>query len=317
MPDTDTFHECQPHIDQRLIADASPRRTRRRSPWTHALKGLLAPALMVVCMAQGNAQARRPGADANAAPVTMPCIGGLCVADALHSLLDLPWQPVAAPRPSRTPLPAMDRITHSLRGDAAVVSTVLRYWPSRWFDGPALKALDSIDALCEDVGVWWRPRARLVRKDRPNLLVTFEPVLSATGAQAFRIATIFMQLPNAVQQPDASSRRAELEARFQGFPTYPTDDTPGVRWLTDAKGAVSLKLFAPVGDAQARASQLREQAKCQLPADVSNVPAASTPDAAAAASAPMAPTTSTMPTTPASDASNASLPPRPESGPSS
>jgi len=206
-----------------------------------------------LCMATASTAVRAQDAHAR-----MPCLHGVCVGDELRSLLALAWQRAVVSNSAGPAASLAARIGGSLRGHPAIVETVLRYWPGRWFDGPALQALAALDAVCEDIGVWWRPRASFTAAHGQSIVATFEAVPSSgAGAQPFRVATLSLRLPG-----DAVELREELSARYAGYPTYPTDDEPGVRWLTDAQGNLSVKLFAPIEPGAQRANALRAQARC-------------------------------------------------------
>lgn len=212
-------------------------------------------------------------ADVDAGAPTMPCLAGVCVGDDLQTLLALPWQPVVLPqRPG--PQRALGRMADALRGQPQAVEQVLHYWPFRWFDEEGLRALASLDAVCDDLGVWWRPRAALMQPNGHQVVVTFEPVASegAQRPQRFRVATVSMRLA-----ADAAQDAQQLRPQYDDFPRYPTSDEPGVRWLTDGQGRVSLTLFAPLGDSTDDTLQLREQSACHAPADAPTPQQASLP----------------------------------------
>ncbi|WP_157265327.1 hypothetical protein [Azohydromonas aeria] len=219
-------------------------------------------------------------AEADAASLPMPCVGPVCVNAGLQSLLDLPWKAVAQPRAEGVQqVKLQDRMAQALRGDAAAVQTVLAHWPGRWFGAPALRALASLDAVCEDMGVWWRPHAALDGPGGSRLLVAFEPVPSPRGRQQFRVANVSVQFPQEADPSQAEALRQELRARLEGYPSYPGEAQPAARWQAGAQGRGALELFAPL---QAL-GELHLQPACRRAA------VAASPLAAETADAPQAP----------------------------
>ena len=190
----------------------------------------------------------------------MPCVDEVCVADDLVDVLNLPWE---AGAPASTPVPP-DGVPFI--GDVETLRTVGEYWASRVFDSVGLHALAEVDAVCEDLGVWQRPRARFTSDDGWRTTVSFEPVLSEDGhSPRFRVATI-------TQLPPETATRAEVEAfgeeaaeHYAGLPRFPSATAPGVRWRSTSPQGPSLKLFAPIGDATERGIALRQHPLCAEP----------------------------------------------------
>lgn len=219
-------------------------------------------------------------AEADAPALPMPCVGPVCVNAALQSLLDLPWKAVARPRAQGAQqVKLQDRMAQSLRGDPAAVDTVLAHWPGRWFGAPALRALASLDAVCEDMGVWWRPHAALDGPAGSRLLVAFEPVPSPRTGQQFRVATVSVQFPQDADPAAAEQLRQELRGRLEGYPSYPGEAQPAARWQAGAEGRIALELFAPLQSP----GELNLQPACRRAA------VASAPQAPNAPEAPPAP----------------------------
>ncbi|MDZ5459531.1 hypothetical protein [Azohydromonas lata] len=209
-----------------------------------------------------------------------PCIGRVCVGADLQSLLALPWLEVKLPAPSATPMRGQRRIARALRGDARAVETALAYWPWRWFNAPALQALASLDAVCEDMGYSWRPRSMLKGPAGSKLVVAFEPVASAGAHQHFEVATITLQFPKGADAAQLGRLRQELSDRFGRYPNYPDKDSPAVRWLPDDRGPSSIRLYAPLHSPHQQSSRLHLQPGCR-PAPVASEttrPAAEAPD---------------------------------------
>jgi hypothetical protein len=192
-----------------------------------------------------------------------PCIANLCVGGDLHEMLDLPWNPIRAKTLGADESSIMARIESSLRGARETTATVMRYWEGRLFDADGLAALDSLDAVCEDIGVWWRPRASLIDQHGEKVSVAFEPVVEPDdGSTALRIATISVEFSKTLSPDRMLRRREELMERFAAYQIYPSATEPGVRWITRSDGILALKLFAPLGDVKKRARSLPSQSDC-------------------------------------------------------
>ncbi|NML18175.1 hypothetical protein [Azohydromonas caseinilytica] len=179
-------------------------------------------------------------------PLPAPCIERVCVGAGLGSLLTLPWLQVNLPGPSTARMRGQRRIARALRGDAGAVNMVLTYWPWRWFNAPALQALASLSAVCEDMGYSWRPRSMLKGPAGSRLVVAFEPVPSAGPRQVFQVATITVQFAKDADAVQASRLRQELRERFEHYPSHPTEDKPAARWQPGREGQPSLTLYAPL-----------------------------------------------------------------------
>jgi hypothetical protein len=208
------------------------------------------------------------------ADLPVPCLADVCVGDELRQLVDRPsWIPVELPAADEYTAKNEQHLSRMLRGDAQVVADVLKYWPHRWFDGQGLKALNALQAVCDDVGVWLRPHAAFLNSEGRRVVVTFEPVATGVDAhQRFRVATLFTRAAGET----ARALEAEIAARYEGFPRHPTESEPAVRLRADANG-VSLKMFAPIVDSIRIADALREQPNCRRATEpagsASNVPA--------------------------------------------
>ena len=162
----------------------------------------------------------------------------------------------------------------ALRGQPQGIDTVLAYWPQRWFNGPALRALSSLHAVCEDMGYSWRPRAMLKGPGDSRLTVAFEPVASLDARQRFRVATVSVRFPKNADAAQIDSARDAIRGRYADYPSYPRNDRPAVLWRRDASGQVSARLFAPLQVPQQPLATLREQPACRAqPVGASATPA--------------------------------------------
>ena len=85
---------------------------------------------------------------------------------------------------------------------------------------------------------------------------------SAGDHQRFRVATISLRIPAGADDPELLALRDALSRQYAQYPVYPTDEAPGVRWLKEADGGVSLKMFSPIEETRAHDTQLRAQPAC-------------------------------------------------------
>lgn len=204
-------------------------------------------------------------AAADERPAPVPCIGSVCVNADLRSLLELPWLQVASPAAAPARIRGQRRMARAVRGEPKAVEAVLARWPGRWFDGAGLKALATLDAVCEDLGYWWRPRALLPAADGARMVVAFEPVPSGERPQRFRVATVTLQWPQDASRDEAAQWQAEFRHRYAGYASYPTGERPAVRWQPRGADGPSLKLFAPLDAGSGSAMALRTQPACMSP----------------------------------------------------
>ncbi len=202
-------------------------------------------------------------AGAEDAAMPMPCIGPVCVGAELESMLDLPWLEVKPPASDAARTRGQRRLAGALRGQPRDIDTVLAYWPQRWFNGPALRALASLRAVCVDTGYSWRPRAMLKGPAGSQLTVAFEPVASVGARQRFRAATISVRIPKNADAAQAERAVDEVRGRYAAYPTYPTNDQPAVLWRRDAAGQASIRLFAPLQAQEQPTSALGQQPPCR------------------------------------------------------
>ncbi|WP_298233183.1 hypothetical protein [uncultured Azohydromonas sp.] len=216
------------------------------------------PSLLLGSLLAFSAQA---GTEEAAMP--MPCIGPVCVGAELQSMLELPWLEVKPPAGDAGRTRGQRRMAGALRGQPRDMATVLAYWPQRWFNGPALRALSSLHAVCEDMGYSWRPRAMLKGPGGSRLTVAFEPVPSLSARQHFRVATVSVRFPKNADAAQIERARDEIRGRYAAYPTYPTNDLPAVLWRLDASGQASARLFAPLRVAEQSVAALREQPSCR------------------------------------------------------
>lgn len=197
------------------------------------------------------------------ATLPMPCIGPVCVGAELRSMLELPWLEVKPPASDAGRTRGQRRVAAALRGQPQDIDTVLAYWPQRWFNGPALRSLSSLRAVCEDMGYSWRPRAMLKGPGDSRLTVAFEPVASLDARQRFRVATVSVRFPKDADAAQVERARDDMRARYANYPAYPTDDQPAVLWRRDATGLASIRLFAPLQIPEQPLAALREQPPCK------------------------------------------------------
>ena len=187
----------------------------------------------------------------------MPCVGEVCVADDLVDLLDLPWEEGAPAMPPAPPASV------PFVGDDETLRTVGEYWAGRVFDSVGLHALAEVDAVCQDLGVWRRPRARFIADDGWRTTVSFEPVLSEDGhSPRFRVATITQFPPETATPAEVDAFAQRVAERYAGLPRFPSATSPGVRWRSVSPQGPNLKLFAPIGDASRRSIELRRHPLC-------------------------------------------------------
>lgn len=237
---------------------------------------LVLPSLLLGGLLACSAQA---GTEVAAMP--MPCIGPVCVGAELRSMLELPWLQVKPPASDAARTRGQRRLAAALRGQPQDIDTVLAYWPRRWFNGPALRALASLRAVCVDTGYSWRPRAMLTGPADSRLTVAFEPVASLDARQRFRVATISVQFPKNADAAQADRALGEMRGRYAAYPTYPTNDQPAVLWRRDAAGQAAIRLFAPLRVQPQPLAALGQQPPCRE--QPGHTPAgAAAPDAATA-----------------------------------
>jgi hypothetical protein len=188
----------------------------------------------------------------------MPCVSQLCVGENLQDLLQLPWDDV------NTVPPQPDTIEEGLiYADPATMQTVAAYWPKRTFDAAGLLALTQVDAVCQDLGVWQRPRASFTDSDGHRTAVSFEPVVSEDGhVNHFEVATITRWVDHDATPEDIRALGEDIAKRYAGLPPYPSSVSPGVLWRPTAAAGASLELFAPVGDPAQRAIDLNRHPMC-------------------------------------------------------
>lgn len=193
----------------------------------------------------------------------MPCIGPVCVGAELRSMLQLPWLEVKPPASDAGRTRGQRRVAAALRGQPQDIDTVLAYWPQRWFNGTALRALSSLGAVCVDMGYSWRPRAMLKGPGDSRLTVAFEPVASLDARQRFRVATVSVRFPKEADAAQADRARDEMRSRYAAYPSYPTSGQPAVLWRRDASGQASIRLFAPLQVPEQPLAALHEQPSCR------------------------------------------------------
>ncbi|WP_156901458.1 hypothetical protein [Azohydromonas australica] len=216
------------------------------------------PSLLLGGLLAFSAQARTEDA-----AMPMPCIGPVCVGAKLQSMLELPWLEVKPPASDAGRTRGQRRVAAALRGQPQDIDTVLAYWPQRWFNGPALRALASLRAVCVDMGYSWRPRAMLKGPGDSRLTVAFEPVASLDARQHFRVATISVRFPKEADAAQVDRASDEIRGRYAAYPSYPTNDQPAVLWRRDVSGQTSIRLFAPLKVPEQPLPALREQPPCR------------------------------------------------------
>lgn len=176
----------------------------------------------------------------------LPCLLRVCVGAPLSSVMSLRWEPVTLGR-AGVDQDAVDRLRMFVRAPDETLQGLVPYWTYGAFDTEGLALLHRLEAVCQELGVWMRPRASYVDDEGRRVTATFDVVPDGQG-QRFEIATL--SLVHARDLPDEELARIGREEakRYAGVPPYPNEVHPGVQWLPRAAEGPTLRLFAPLAD---------------------------------------------------------------------
>jgi hypothetical protein len=188
-----------------------------------------------------------------AMPPELPCLPQACAGAPLSSVVSLPWEAVPVADAASVVDDDMARIRVFVRAPEQTLRSLASYWSRGAFDAEGLDLLQRVDAVCQDLGVWMRPRASYVDGDGRRVTAAFEAVPTEDGeGQHFRIATLSVVHDPAMPDDAVVRMGREIARRYTGVPFYPNELRAGVQWLPRAAEGPTLRLFAPLAGGRQR-----------------------------------------------------------------